>query len=324
MTLCLVDLSEASGSRGTPADDIGKDSHYLWHLLEDNITATRRYHRSTAQIELLADLPTCVLEKGVHNSVPALIKSFKPSATSHQLVLKEVTTLLCLGKHPSLPVVLDLFHADLERVVFEWSSSHQLLREALSETPLDTVSATKMLGDLGSGLALLARENIVHLNVGVESVAVSKNRAEFILLDFAHGYVKKFSAWKAGHLNHQAPELLLGTESPEPVADVWSLGTLLILARTGKPLIKVGAGGFRDVIRILGSPDAVDVAGLCSLPSWKPAYHTNAVPASQWDAKIEPAFAAKLRSMLMLSPARCRFGGAIISDCCVCAELCLA
>lgn len=106
-----------------------------------------------------------------------------------------------------------------------------------------------------------------------------------------------------------APEVMFGSRSYGPAADMWAAGCVVGEALTGRPLFP-GAGDIDQLCRTMAALGSIDEAawpGVRELPDWgKLAFpHREAAPWEEVAPGAPPAALRLLRSLLRYDPA-CR------------------
>lgn len=163
----------------------------------------------------------------------------KAAAKDHS---KEVRTiregsLQLLLHHPYVCGMREMMiHPNHYYMVFEYVNGGQMLDYIISHGRLRERAARKFARQIGSALEYCHRNSIVHRDLKIENILISKT-GNIKIIDFGlsnlfspHSYLSTF----CGSLYFAAPELLNAKAYTGPEVDVWSFGIVLYVLVCGK------------------------------------------------------------------------------------------
>ncbi|KAK6406712.1 Serine/threonine-protein kinase [Elasticomyces elasticus] len=155
---------------------------------------------------------------------------------------KEVRTareaaIVTLVDHPHICGMKDVLRTNYHwYMLFEYVNGGQMLDYIISHGRLKEKQARKFGRQISSALDYCHRNSIVHRDLKIENILISKN-GDIKIIDFGlsnlfspKGYLKTF----CGSLYFAAPELLMAKEYRGPEVDVWSFGIVLYVLVCGK------------------------------------------------------------------------------------------
>ncbi|PWN20991.1 Pkinase-domain-containing protein [Microstroma glucosiphilum] len=178
---------------------------------------------------------------GSDGKVAAPTESFlaKAAAKDHS---KEVRTiregsLQILLHHPYVCGMREMMiHQNHYYMVFEYINGGQMLDYIISHGRLRERAARKFARQIGSALEYCHRNSIVHRDLKIENILISKT-GNIKIIDFGlsnlfspHAHLSTF----CGSLYFAAPELLMAKVYTGPEVDVWSFGIVLYVLVCGK------------------------------------------------------------------------------------------
>ncbi|KAN0060145.1 Serine/threonine-protein kinase [Thecaphora frezii] len=155
---------------------------------------------------------------------------------------KEVRTmregsLQLLLHHPYVCGMREMIiHPNHYYMIFEYVNGGQMLDYIISHGRLRERSARKFARQIGSALEYCHRNSIVHRDLKIENILISKS-GNIKIIDFGlsnlfspHSHLSTF----CGSLYFAAPELLNAKVYTGPEVDVWSFGIVLYVLVCGK------------------------------------------------------------------------------------------
>ncbi|CAO1635952.1 unnamed protein product [Sympodiomycopsis kandeliae] len=172
---------------------------------------------------------------------PAPTESYlaKAAAKDHS---KEVRTiregsLQILLHHPYVCGMREMIiHPNHYYMIFEYINGGQMLDYIISHGRLRERAARKFARQIGSALEYCHRNSIVHRDLKIENILISKT-GNIKIIDFGlsnlfspHSHLSTF----CGSLYFAAPELLNAKVYTGPEVDVWSFGIVLYVLVCGK------------------------------------------------------------------------------------------
>ncbi len=225
------------------------------------------------------------------------VKTFKQQRNTKSVIdlaFKEVI----LGDschHPNLAGILDIYVADVPRLVFHWAVNSQLLQSAIvgpgcSGPVLTRPQKVKLMKDMLSGLAHLHSHSIVHSNLHPSAIVVHFHpiagqpgcgEAFAQILDLAGAAIPGTVAESAsGPLEYMAPEVLAGCNDPSSFADVWSAAAIMAFAlSSGRSLFGQSPAdhgqALTNIFEVLGPPLSTEVDEFRKLPNWSSTYEAS-------------------------------------------------
>ncbi|CDW98623.1 hypothetical protein, partial [Sporisorium scitamineum] len=129
-----------------------------------------------------------------------------------------------------------MIHTNHYYMVFEYVNGGQMLDYIISHGRLRERSARKFARQIGSALEYCHRNSIVHRDLKIENILISKT-GNIKIIDFGlsnlfspHSHLSTF----CGSLYFAAPELLNAKVYTGPEVDVWSFGIVLYVLVCGK------------------------------------------------------------------------------------------
>ncbi|CAL9730138.1 serine/threonine protein kinase Kin1p [Monosporozyma unispora] len=121
-------------------------------------------------------------------------------------------------------------------MVFEYISGGQLLDYIIQHGSLKELTARRIARSIASALQYLHANNVVHRDLKIENVMITKN-GEIKLIDFGlsnlYNKAKHLHTF-CGSLYFAAPELLKAQPYVGPEIDIWSFGVILYVLVCGK------------------------------------------------------------------------------------------
>ncbi|CRK20969.1 hypothetical protein BN1708_003335 [Verticillium longisporum] len=180
---------------------------------------------------------------------------------------KEIRTareaaIVTLLNHPHVCGMRDVVRTNYHwYMLFEYVNGGQMLDYIISHGKLKEKQARKFSRQIASALDYCHRNSIVHRDLKIENILISKN-GDIKIIDFGlsnlfapRGHLKTF----CGSLYFAAPELLQARAYTGPEVDVWSFGIVLYVLVCGKvpfddqkPEVITAMTGFN-----FGSPDNI-------------------------------------------------------------------
>jgi len=155
---------------------------------------------------------------------------------------KEIRTarevaIVDLLDHPYICSMKDVYRtANHWYMVFDYVNGGQMLDYIISHGRLKEKHARKFARQIGSALFYLFKNNIVHRDLKIENILISK-ASDIKIIDFGlsnmfapNDYLKTF----CGSLYFAAPELLEAKQYTGPEVDIWSFGVVLYVLVCGK------------------------------------------------------------------------------------------
>jgi serine/threonine protein kinase len=148
----------------------------------------------------------------------------------------DISSLL---SHPFIVNMRDMTKTDYHwYLLYEYVSGGQMLDYIISHGRLKEKRARKFACQLGSALAYCHKQNIVHRNIKIENILISKND-DIKLVDFCCSSLFTQDEYfpehcRSGALYFAAPELISGTPYIGPEVDIWSFGIVLYTLVCGK------------------------------------------------------------------------------------------
>jgi serine/threonine protein kinase len=123
-------------------------------------------------------------------------------------------------------------------LLFEYISGGQMLDYIISHGRLKEKEARKFARQLGSALDYCHKQNIVHRNIKIENILISKT-GDIKLVDFCCSSLysqgeQSPERCRCGSLYFHAPEVLAGEPYMGPEVDVWAFGTVIYTLVCGK------------------------------------------------------------------------------------------
>ncbi|RBR25925.1 uncharacterized protein FIESC28_01198 [Fusarium coffeatum] len=145
-----------------------------------------------------------------------------------------ISTLL---NHPHICALHDVVRTNHHwYMLFEYVNGGQMLDYIISHGKLKEKQARKFSRQIASALDYLHRNSIVHRDLKIENILISKT-GDIKIIDFGlsnlfapRGHLKTF----CGSLYFAAPELLQARAYTGPEVDVWSFGIVLYVLVCGK------------------------------------------------------------------------------------------
>lgn len=155
---------------------------------------------------------------------------------------KEVRTareaaLVSLLHHPYICKMIDVQKTNYHwYMLFEYVNGGQMLDYIIAHGRLKEKQARKFGRQIASALDYCHRNNVVHRDLKIENILISKN-GDIKIIDF--GLSNLFSPRSllktfCGSLYFAAPELLQARQYTGPEVDVWSFGIVLYVLVCGK------------------------------------------------------------------------------------------
>jgi len=151
-------------------------------------------------------------------------------------ILREVLVMMLLN-HPNIAKLLEFAVSDHHwYLFFEYVSGGQMLDYIIARGRLKEHVARKFVRGIVSALDYTHRSSIVHRDLKIENVLVSKSgRVKIIDYGLSNMYSPDaFLKTFCGSLYFAAPELLSSREYIGPELDVWSLGVIVYVLVVGK------------------------------------------------------------------------------------------
>lgn len=155
---------------------------------------------------------------------------------------KEIRTareaaIVTLLNHPHICGLRDVVRTNYHwYMLFEYVNGGQMLDYIISHGKLKEKQARKFSRQIASALDYCHRNGIVHRDLKIENILISKN-GDIKIIDFGlsnlfapRGHLKTF----CGSLYFAAPELLQAKAYTGPEVDVWSFGIVLYVLVCGK------------------------------------------------------------------------------------------
>ncbi|KAM5507926.1 Serine/threonine-protein kinase [Microsporum canis] len=155
---------------------------------------------------------------------------------------KEIRTareaaIVTLLNHPYVCGMRDVVRTNYHwYMLFEYVNGGQMLDYIISHGKLKEKQARKFARQIASALDYCHRNNIVHRDLKIENILISKT-GDIKIIDFGlsnlfspKGQLKTF----CGSLYFAAPELLQARQYTGPEVDVWSFGIVLYVLVCGK------------------------------------------------------------------------------------------
>ncbi|KAK5164841.1 Serine/threonine-protein kinase [Saxophila tyrrhenica] len=155
---------------------------------------------------------------------------------------KEIRTareaaIVTLVDHPYICGMRDVVRTNYHwYMLFEYVNGGQMLDYIISHGRLKEKQARKFGRQIASSLDYCHRNSIVHRDLKIENILISKN-GDIKIIDFGlsnlfspRNYLKTF----CGSLYFAAPELLQAKQYTGPEVDVWSFGIVLYVLVCGK------------------------------------------------------------------------------------------
>lgn len=155
---------------------------------------------------------------------------------------KEIRTareaaIVTLLNHPHICGLRDVVRTNYHwYMLFEFVNGGQMLDYIISHGKLKEKQARKFSRQIASSLDYCHRNSIVHRDLKIENILISKN-GDIKIIDFGlsnlfapRGHLKTF----CGSLYFAAPELLQARAYTGPEVDVWSFGIVLYVLVCGK------------------------------------------------------------------------------------------
>jgi len=155
---------------------------------------------------------------------------------------KEIRTareaaIVTLVNHPYICSMKDVVRTSYHwYMLFEYVNGGQMLDYIISHGKLKEKQARKFARQIASALDYCHRNNIVHRDLKIENILISKT-GDIKIIDFGlsnlfspRGQLKTF----CGSLYFAAPELLQARQYTGPEVDVWSFGVVLYVLVCGK------------------------------------------------------------------------------------------
>ncbi|ONH68016.1 Serine/threonine protein kinase KIN1 [Cyberlindnera fabianii] len=121
-------------------------------------------------------------------------------------------------------------------MLFEYVSGGQMLDYIVSHGSLKERHARKFARGIGSALDYLHKNNVVHRDLKIENIMISKS-GDIKIIDFGLSNMYSYEALLktyCGSLYFAAPELLSAHPYIGPEVDVWSFGVVLYVLVCGK------------------------------------------------------------------------------------------
>ncbi|EGY20479.1 protein kinase kin1 [Verticillium dahliae VdLs.17] len=156
---------------------------------------------------------------------------------------KEIRTareaaIVTLLNHPHVCGMRDVVRTNYHwYMLFEYVNGGQMLDYIISHGKLKEKQARKFSRQIASALDYCHRNSIVHRDLKIENILISKN-GDIKIIDFGlsnlfapRGHLKTF----CGSLYFAAPELLQARAYTGPEVDVWSFGIVLYVLRAAMP-----------------------------------------------------------------------------------------
>ncbi|OCF41735.1 CAMK/CAMKL/KIN1 protein kinase [Kwoniella heveanensis CBS 569] len=179
-------------------------------------------------------------------------------------------------------------HQNHHYMVFEFIDGGQMLDYIISHGRLRERAARKFARQIGSALDYCHRNSIVHRDLKIENILISKN-GNIKIIDFGLSNLyapgRHLSTF-CGSLYFAAPELLNAKAYTGPEVDVWSFGIVLYVLVCGKV-------PFDD--QSMPALHAKIKRGLCEYPAWLSADCKNLLTRM---LNINPAERATLSEVL--------------------------
>lgn len=155
---------------------------------------------------------------------------------------KEIRTareaaIVSLLNHPYICSMRDVVRTNFHwYMLFEYVNGGQMLDYIISHGKLKEKQARKFARQIASALDYCHRNSIVHRDLKIENILISKN-GDIKIIDFGlsnlfspRNHLKTF----CGSLYFAAPELLQAKQYTGPEVDVWSFGIVLYVLVCGK------------------------------------------------------------------------------------------
>jgi serine/threonine protein kinase KIN1/2 len=146
----------------------------------------------------------------------------------------EITTLL---NHPYITNMKDFTRSTYHwYLLSEYVRGGQMLDYIISHGRLKEKGARKFARQIGSALSYCHRQNIVHRNIKIENILISKT-GDIKLVDFCCSSLysrNERSIVQCGSTYFAAPEVIAGKPCIGPEVDVWSFGIVLYVMAVGK------------------------------------------------------------------------------------------
>ncbi|KFH44148.1 Protein kinase-like protein [Hapsidospora chrysogenum ATCC 11550] len=180
---------------------------------------------------------------------------------------KEIRTareaaIVTLLNHPHICGLRDVVRTNYHwYMLFEFVNGGQMLDYIISHGKLKEKQARKFSRQIASALDYCHRNSIVHRDLKIENILISKN-GDIKIIDFGlsnlfspRGHLKTF----CGSLYFAAPELLRAKAYTGPEVDVWSFGIVIYVLVCGKvPFDDQNMQALHDKIK----------SGIVDYPTW--------------------------------------------------------
>lgn len=244
-----------------------------------------------------------------------LVKSFKQTALKQASSMKneafKEVLLMESCRHEHVAELMDVFLADVPRLVFRWGDGSMLLHHVVQLKRCLTWSVAaraNMFQGLLEAVDFLHGRSVVHQCLTPSSVCVHFSDlvpTKMQILDLHGSSAGMLMDAPFGSWDYRAPEILLGSVQNHPAQDVWSVGVLLALATTCSLMFAVALDPkayLLSVFRVLGPASDLDCAFLMNLPKWTAECAQHFV-AHDWQGPLRGA-GALLELMLTYTPTR--------------------
>jgi len=156
----------------------------------------------------------------------------------HEIAKREVEILQKIEGYDNLLQILDFAEDEEYAYIITEFCEGGSLRNIVKNSKLEESKAVKYLYDIAKGLSTLHQKGIMHRDINLQNILLSKNKC--IICDFGSAAHQKTSDKAAGTPTYQAPELFKvqpGLEYTNRV-DVWSLGVVFFKMLFGRKIYK--------------------------------------------------------------------------------------
>mmetsp|Transcript_25821 Transcript_25821/g.83614 ORF Transcript_25821/g.83614 Transcript_25821/m.83614 type:complete len:317 (+) Transcript_25821:1451-2401(+) len=197
--------------------------------------------------------------------------------------IREISLLKEL-QHPNIVRLYDVVHTERKlTLVFEYLDQDLKKYLDICERGLEPTILKSFLYQLLNGVAFCHTHRVLHRDLKPQNLLINRE-GKLKLADFglarAFGIPVRSYTHEVVTLWYRAPDVLMGSRTYSTPVDVWSVGCIFAEMVNGQPFFNGSSESdqLHKIFKTLGSPSAVDYAGLNDLPDWKPAQHEPPYP----------------------------------------------
>lgn len=176
--------------------------------------------------------------RGAHGVVKRRLLNGAPVAVKHcpanDVARSELAILRELQGHPTIVQLLAVEEQD-DSILITMEFIPKTLLDLIEEGKLSESDIRSYFFQLLDAVSYMHSKCIVHKDIKLENILVTKGRIRLIDFGFSRRFVKGAPTLKdnKGSLHYAAPEIWNGLHYEGPSVDVWAMGVTLFLLTTG-------------------------------------------------------------------------------------------